>query len=141
MTVTGTSSRTAPTAPRTGSRSTRRTPSRLALIAGLGLGAIGLIIEVVSGVPGFPTVPPGPIILIVAAAFVALARWRWAPILGLVAALFITIGNVVSDSGTAGRLSDPGAFGPFAGTALLVLGLALALVAGLAASRRALRQR
>jgi hypothetical protein len=49
--------------------------------------------------------------------------------------------NVVSGSGTTGRLSDPGAFGPFAGTALLMLGLALALVAGLAASRLALRRR
>jgi hypothetical protein len=118
-----------------------RDPARLALIAGLGLGALGLIIEVITGVPGFPTIPPGPIIMAAAATFVALARWRWAPIVGLIAALFITVGNVVSDSDTTGRLSDPGAVGPFAGTVLLVVGLLIALVAGSAASVRALRHR
>ncbi len=139
MTVTRTLPRTSPT---TSHRTDRHyaNPAGRALIAGLGLGGLGLIIEVISGVPGFPTVPPGPILLIAAAAFVALARWRWAPVVGLAPAVFITVGNVVSASGTTGRLGDPHAFGPFAGTALVVLGLAVALVAGVAASRRALRR-
>jgi hypothetical protein len=140
MTATETTVRSSPDGSRTGTTRDRRTPSRPAQVAGLGLGALGLIIEVISGVPGFPTVPPGPIILTAAAVFVALARWRFAPMVGLVAALFITVGLVVSDSGTTGRLGDPGALGPFAGTVLLVVGLAVALVAGLAAGRRALRR-
>jgi len=97
-----------------------RDPASRVLIGGLVLAAAGLVIEVVSGVPGFPTVPPGPIILAVAALFVALAPWRWAPIVGLLAAVFITVGNAVSDSGALPRLGDPGAFGPFAGTALFL---------------------
>lgn len=118
-------------------------PAATALVAGLILGAVGLIIEVVSGVPGFPTVPPGPIILAVAALFVALAPWRWAPILGLAAAVFLTVGQVVAPNfgGSLDRLGDVGTFGPFAGTALFEIGLLVALVAGVLATIRGLRHR
>lgn len=63
-----------------------RKPAAVALVAGLVLAAAGLVIQILGGVPGFPPIPPGPIILIVAAAFVVLAPWRWAPIVGLLAA-------------------------------------------------------
>lgn len=124
-------------------KSNTRDPASVTLVAGLVLAAVGLVIQVISGVPGFPTIPPGPIILVVAAAFVALAPWRWAPIVGLVTALFLVVGAVVAAAvpGIADRLGDPGEFGPFAGTALYALGLLVALVAGVVATKRGLRRR
>lgn len=118
-------------------------PASVTLIAGLLLGAIGLVIEVASGVPGFPPIPPGPIILAVAAVFVALAPWRWAPILGLAAAVFLTVGQAVAPNfgGSLDRLGDVGVFGPFVGTALFELGLLIAFVAGVVASVGGLRRR
>lgn len=117
-------------------------PAAVALVAGLLLGAVGLVIEVVTGVPGFPLVPPGPIILVVAAGFVALAPWRWAPTLGLAAAVFLTVGQVVAPNfgGSIDRLGDGAAVGPFAGTALFEIGLVIALVAGVVASIRGLQR-
>jgi hypothetical protein len=59
--------------------------------AGLVVAATGILIQYFSGVEGFPTVPPGPFILLGAAALVAWGPWRWtaavgvlAPLLGLV---------------------------------------------------------
>lgn len=118
-----------------------RDPASVTLIGGLGLAALGLIIEVISDVPGFPTVPLGPIILVVAAGFVALAPWRWSPVVGLLAAVFLTVGNAISGSGTTDRLGAPSEFGQFAGTTVFLLGLLLALTAGAAASARGLRAR
>jgi hypothetical protein len=120
-----------------------RDPARSAQVGGLAAGAVGLVIEVVSGVQGFPIVPPGPIILVVAAGFVALAPWRWAPILGLAAAVFLTVGQAVTPNfgGSFDRLGDVGAFGPFAGTALFLLGLLVALAAGVVATFHGLRRR
>lgn len=107
-------------------------------IGGLLLAALGLVIQIVSGVPGFPPVPPGPIILVVAAALVAFAPWRWAPVVGLAATLFLTVGLIVSwpTSGAVERLGNPAAVGPFIGTVLLLVGLLVALVAGATATAR-----
>ncbi|MBC8091588.1 MAG: hypothetical protein H7Y15_06550 [Pseudonocardia sp.] len=112
-------------------------------VAGLLLAALGLVTQIVSGVPGFPPVPPGPIILVVAAAFVTFAPWRWAPIVGLAATVFLVVGLLVSlpTSGAAEQLADPGTFGPFAGTVLLMVGLLVALVAGAVATMTGFRRR
>ena len=120
-----------------------RTDTSTIQVAGLLLAAVGLVIQIVSGVPGFPPVPPGPIILAAAAAFVTFAPWRWAPIVGLAATVFLVVGFIVSlpTSGAAEQLGDPGAFGPFGGTALFVIGLLTALVAGAAATVHGLRRR
>src|SRR5437588_2948248 len=96
-----------------GPTGTPRALARTALVAGLVLAAAGVFTQFLTGVPGFPPVPPGPIILVVAAAVVALARWRWAPVVGLLAALFLTIGMLAA--GTGGRLTRPEQLGPFLG--------------------------
>jgi hypothetical protein len=59
--------------------------------------AIGVVIEVFAGVPGYPAVPPGPIILAVAgiAVYTLTSRWRWVTILGLIAPLLILVGGIV----------------------------------------------
>ena len=110
------------------------------LSAGLIVAALGVTIEFFSGVPGFPKIPPGPFILGGAAILVALRPWRWTPIVGLVVALFISVG-LVAAGGSGDRLSTPGEFGPFIGTALMVLGLIVAVGSGIAATVQILRPR
>lgn len=74
--------------------------------------------------------PPGIIILLIVGALVFLTRqFRWASILGIALATLISIG-VFTTHGTAERLSHPVDLGPFLGTVVQLIGLALALVAG-----------
>jgi len=117
----------------------RRSPARIALIGALLVAAAGVFTEFLSGVPGFPPVPPGPIILAVAAIVVAVVRWRWIPILGLLAAAFLTVGMLVA--GTDGRLTAVTEPGPFIGTWLQLAGQVVALVAGVVAVVVAARTR
>lgn len=114
----------------------RRTPARTALVAGLVTAAVGVIVLILVGVPGFPLIPPGPIILLVAAGLVTFLPWRWAPALGLLAAAFVSVGAVTAGF-TAVMLSTPSAVGPFVGSLIQVIGLAVALVAGVLAMVRA----
>jgi hypothetical protein len=92
------------------------------------LAAVGVLTQFLTGVPGFPKIPPGPIILAVAAVVVALVRWRWAPAVGLFAALFLTVGFLAAGAG--GRLTNPTELGPFLGTWSQVIGQVIALLAG-----------
>jgi hypothetical protein len=102
--------------------------------AGLVVAATGILIQYFSGVEGFPTVPPGPFILLGAAALVAWGPWRWtaavgvlAPLLGLVLGAMSTILNW----GTTAPLSHPGEPAGFAGAVIQFLGLLVALGAGI----------
>ncbi|HEY0450056.1 hypothetical protein [Actinophytocola sp.] len=96
---------------------------------------VGIIVQIVSGVPGYPVVPPGPIILGVAAVAVLVWRWQWAPIVLAAAPLFVLVGGLIEGS-SFDRLADPANFGPFLGTALQGVGLVVAVAAGVAASVR-----
>lgn len=100
---------------------------------GLFVAGVGVLVQFLVGVPGFPKVPPGPIILVVAAILVwtVTPRFRWIAIVGLLAALFITVGGL--GAGGFSRLGNPGDFGPWIGTALQVIGLVVALVWGVIA--------
>ena len=116
-------------------------PARGLNIAGLVVAAAGIMIQYVSGVD-YPTVPPGPIILIAAAGVVAFGPWRWAPVVGLVAALFLTIGGSVATIAGNGfnlTLGNPSDVGGFAGAVVQIAGLAIALPAGVVAARRSRR--
>jgi hypothetical protein len=106
-------------------------------VVGLVVAAAGVLIEYLTGVPGFPLVPPGPIILLVGAAVVAFVRWRWIVALGVLLALFISVGAVASGV-TAAVLAAPSVVGQFLGALVQVFGLLVAVVAGFAAltSRR-----
>ena len=108
------------------------------LSLGLIVAALGVTIQFFTGVPGFPKVPPGPFILGGAGILVALLRWRWTPIVGLIVALFISVG-LLAAGGAGDRLSTPGELGPFIGTAFMVLGLITAIGSGAAATLRLLR--
>ena len=100
--------------------------------AALAVAAAGIIVQIIAGV-NYPSVPPGLIILLAAAAIVWFVPWRWTPMIGVVCAAFIFIGGFAS---TQGRydLSHPGAHpGAFAGTLLQMVAMAGAVVAGVLA--------
>jgi hypothetical protein len=50
-------------------------------VAALLVAAAGFVIQIVSGID-VPTVPPGLLILLVAAGLIALLPWRWMPVVG-----------------------------------------------------------
>jgi hypothetical protein len=116
-------------------------PLRTALAAGLIVAAAGVLTQFLVGVPGFPKIPPGPIILGVAAILVlALAARRWTLLVGTFAALFVFAGGLLEGS-VWGRLGNPGAFDVWIGVVLQWIGLVIALVAGVAAIRQAYARR
>src|SRR5919109_5476427 len=93
----------------------KRTPLSLAgklTVVGLVVAAAGIVILDVSGIV-FPTVPPGLVILLAAAALVGLAPWRWVPAAGAFVGLFLTVGFVAS--GSVSYLVDAGRPGVLAG--------------------------
>jgi len=96
--------------------------------------ALGIVLQIIVGVPGYPVVPPGPIILAVAGILVLTLspRYRWITIVGVVAPAFILVGGILEGS-IWGRLGAPGDFGPFFGTAVQMIGVALAVVYGIIA--------
>ena len=103
-------------------------------VAGLVAAAAGIAIQILSGVDEYPAIPPGLVILLVGAGLIILgARRRWSPLLGVAVAGFILFGTFVTP-GTAERLTRPDAAGAFAGTAVQMLGLIVALLAGIVAA-------
>jgi hypothetical protein len=120
----------------------KHTPVAMLNVAGLLVAAAGIMIQYVSGVD-YPTVPPGPIILLAAAAVVTFGPWRWSPYVGLGAAVFLTIGGAIATiagNGFNETLGDPGELGGFAGAVVQIAGLAIALPAGVVAARRTPRR-
>jgi hypothetical protein len=128
--------------------STRKRPTLSAAgklnVIGMVAAAAGIIMQIASGSDLYPTIPPGPIILLVGAALVALGPWRWTPVVGVVVPLFLFVGAVMAavNSGEfVDQLTDPGEVGIFAGDVLQLLGVITALVAGLVALRQSSRTR
>ena len=95
---------------------------------GLLLTAISIPVQIAGGV-NYPTVPPGLIILLVAAAIMLLAPWRWAGFVALVATLFLCFGAIAAPN-FRHQPTEPGQTLAFAGSLVQVAGLVLA-VAGL----------
>lgn len=112
---------------------TRLSGPRAATVAGLVAGALGLGILWASGVefPFYP--PPGMIILVAGALFVGLAPWRWAPGVGALIGLFLVVGFVAS-GGPPNLVGRDGA-GVAVGTWIQMVGVVVALVAGVLATR------
>lgn len=111
---------------------------RTATIVGLGVGAVGIAILWAAGVefPVYP--PPGIVILIAGAAFVALARWAWAPAVGAFLGLFVAVGFLISPTGMSNLTGEAGT-GVAIGQAIQVVGVLTALVAGVVATRATYR--
>ena len=111
-------------------RLTRSVPARIDAAALL-LAIVGMIIQIASGVK-YPTVPPGVVILAVAALLVACVPWPPVRLLGVIVPLFVLVGGIISTTGRT-NVSHPGQFGSFIGTVIQFAGLAIAVVAGSAA--------
>jgi hypothetical protein len=106
--------------------------------AGLVVAAAGIMIQYVSGVD-FPTIPPGPIVLLVAAAVVVFGPWRRAAAVGFLAAAFVSLGGLIATiagNGFSETLGDPGEVGGFVGAVVQIAGLMMAVPAGFVAARR-----
>jgi hypothetical protein len=73
-------------------------PAGKVTVAALLVAAAGFAIQIVSGVD-VPTVPPGLVIMLVAAALVAFGPWRWTPVVGMIVGLFLLVGFFASGSG------------------------------------------
>jgi hypothetical protein len=100
---------------------------------GLVVAAVGIVIPIIGGID-FPVVPPGLVIVVVAAALVASARWRWVPFVGVVVPLFLLVGGTISIPGEdePHRTDVVG----LTGTVVQAIGLVVALIAGLQVLRQ-----
>jgi hypothetical protein len=117
------------------------TPAKMNAVA-LAVTAAGMLLQITSGSDLYPTIPPGPIILLVGAGVVALGLRRWSPIIGLVVPLILTVGGIVaaaSGNPFLDQLSEPAEPGIFVGTIVHLLGLIAALFAGTLALMRSHR--
>jgi hypothetical protein len=94
--------------------------------------AIGIIVQKALGVPGYPTVPPGAVILAVAAGLMLLSsrpRYGWTTVVAVVAPAFVLAGGIVEGSAYT-RLGRPGDLGFFIGTALQEIGIVGGVIFG-----------
>jgi hypothetical protein len=107
---------------------------RVATVMGLVVGTFGIAILWGSGVefPFYP--PPGIIILAAGAVFVALARWPWAPAVGALLGLFVTVGFLISPTGSSNLAGEAGTSVAI-GQGMQVVGVLTALIAGVVATR------
>lgn len=107
-------------------------------VAALLVAALGFAIQIFSGID-VPTVPPGLVILVVAATVVALLPWRWVPVVGAFAGLFLFVGFFAS--GALSNLLDPSRFGVLVGAWIQFLALIVAVAGGLVATIQNYRKR
>jgi len=111
-----------------------RTTARIVTSTGLVCGAVGIVVLKVAGV-AMPAVPPGLVLLLVAAALVAaLPRHRWPAAV----AVLIGLAEVVPSVAGAGVLTG-GDVLVVVGTVLRIIGAVTAVVAGIALFRTARR--
>jgi hypothetical protein len=109
------------------------TTSRLTVVALL-IAAVGFVTQMVAGVTDTPTIPPGLVVILVAAGLVAFVPGRWMPLAGVVAGLFNLVASVVVDA--VDRLTDPSPATGFIGAWLMHIGLIAACIVGTMATVR-----
>ncbi|SNY62357.1 hypothetical protein [Paractinoplanes atraurantiacus] len=108
---------------------------KMLTVFGLLVGAVGISLLWAGGVEFPVAVPPGIVILLVGAGFVAWAPWRWAPVAGVVLGAFITVGFLISGTGFDNLSGDSGAL-VAVGQAIQLIGVWVAAIAGVLALRR-----
>jgi len=106
-------------------------PADKLIVASLVTATIGVAIQIISGVP-YPKVPPVCFILLVPAGLLAFGRWRWIPIIVILAGLFLVMG--LFSSGASVRLFKPEQFGGCIGLWVQMLGVVVATVAAIIAT-------
>ena len=90
--------------------------------------AAGIVIQIIGGID-YPVVPPGLVILVVAAGLVTLARWSWVPFVGVLVPLFLLVGGAIAIANE--DEPDRTVAVALAGTVVQAIGVVVALVAGL----------
>ncbi|GAB3842510.1 hypothetical protein ACFPIJ_42685 [Dactylosporangium cerinum] len=110
--------------------------SRAVTVGGLIIGAAGIAVLWAAGVEFPVAVPPGIVILLAGAVFVSVARWRWAPAVGVFLGLFVAVGWAISPTGWPNLTGQHGA-SVAAGQAIQLAGVLIAIGAGSVALRRA----
>jgi hypothetical protein len=110
--------------------------SRLLTVAGLVVAAAGIAFQRVAGVE-MPAIPPGLVMLLVAAALITFTRWRWAPALGALVALAEVIAVTI---GASDVLTDLSPVGTFLATWVRTIGAATAVGAGVTATVTGMRR-
>ena len=106
-------------------------PASKLTVAALLVAAAGFVIQIISGVD-VPTVPPGLVIMLVAAGLVAFLPWRWIPVVGAAVGLFLLVGFFAS--GAVSSLLDPSRLGVFVGAWIQFLAVIAAVVTGIVAT-------
>lgn len=94
--------------------------------------AAGILLQYLSGVGDFPTIPPGPIILTILAGIIAFAPWRWIPILGSVMGISLIVGFFLNES--VDRLTDVSPMLGLIGLWIQASGVVVAIAAGVMAT-------
>jgi hypothetical protein len=102
------------------------------------LAAVGVAIQIAAGAP-YPTVPPACSILLIPAGLISAGRWWWAPILAVVAGLFLTFGLFAA--GETGRLTDPKSLADSFGLWTQTVAVLVTILSGSLATRTNLRHR
>lgn len=104
-------------------------------IIGLVAGSIGIGILWAAGIdfPFYP--PPGIVILLAGAVFMALSSRRWAPAVGAFMGLFVIVGFLISPTGIDNLMGEDGT-SVAVGTVIQLVGVATAFVAGSVATRQ-----
>ena len=105
-------------------------PARTQVTA-LIVAAAGIVVQIIAGV-NYPAVPPGLIILLLAAALVLLVPWRWVSLIAVFASGFLLIGGF-ANADSRSHLAHASHPGPFVGTWIEIAAMAVAVVAGIAA--------
>jgi hypothetical protein len=105
-------------------------------VAAMVVAIIGIVIQIAAGVD-YPPIPPGPILLAVAVGLALFTRRRWASIVAVIVPLFLTVGGTIAFIANEDMaLRHPNDAVAFAATAVQMLAVGVASVAGLAALRQ-----
>ncbi len=90
--------------------------------------AVGVVVQIISGVP-YPKVPPVFFILLIPAALTIFGKWRWTPLIVIIAGLFLTMG--LFSSGAYTRLFNISNIGGSVGLWIQMIGVLIATIAGI----------
>ncbi len=107
-------------------------------VAALLVAALRFAIQIVFGLT-VPTIPPGLVILLVAAALVAFLWQRWAPTVGVVVVVFMLVGFFAS--GALVNLFDSARLGVLAGAWVQFIVVLATIVTGIVATVQKYRSR
>jgi hypothetical protein len=113
------------------------TTARRSAVAGLIAAAAGIIVQILGGAD-YPPIPPGAILLVVAAVLFAV-RTRWTPVVGMLIPLFLSVGAVATPN-MRDYLGEPSRAVVFTGTLIQLLGMVVGLVCGAAVIVQSIRE-